>query len=339
MMGSVIIFAIAAGVILLAGTALTQFADIISHRTKLGGMFVGSILLAGATSLPELVTDVSAVRIGELNLAVGDLVGSSLFNLLILALLDLTRYSHGRMFSEISAAHALSASMSIALTAIAGIFIFVGAKLETATVAGVGPGSVLLVVAYLAGMRVIYAAKEKVVGEKTTKGRPSHILLIPIQGMTLRGAVVGYAACGGAIVIAAPFLAHAAADLAAQSGLGGTFFGTTFVALCTSLPEMIATFTAVRMQAFDLAVGNIFGSNCFNMVVLASLDLFEEGSLLASVSPAHVFSALAVILVTAVLVIGQLYRVERKKTYLEPDALLAIVLVVAALIGVYYLGR
>ncbi|MCI0539472.1 MAG: hypothetical protein L0Z50_30040 [Verrucomicrobiales bacterium] len=77
MTASLIQFLIAAATIIAAGAALTEFGDIISHRTKLGGMLVGGILIAGATSLPELAVDINAVRIGSPDLAVGDLLGSS----------------------------------------------------------------------------------------------------------------------------------------------------------------------------------------------------------------------------------------------------------------------
>ena len=103
MTGYIIQFLVSAAVIVVAGGALTQFGDIISNRTKLGGLLVGSILIAGATSLPELAIDISAVRMGSIDLAVGDLVGSSIFNLLILAVMDLTTYSQGRMLSKTSA--------------------------------------------------------------------------------------------------------------------------------------------------------------------------------------------------------------------------------------------
>jgi cation:H+ antiporter len=116
MLPSLLQFLISAAIIIAAGSVLTQFGDIISHRTKLGGLLVGTILIAGATAPPELAVDVNAVRMGAPDLAVGDLMGSSLFNLLILAVLDLTRYTHGRMLSETSARHALAATVSIALT-------------------------------------------------------------------------------------------------------------------------------------------------------------------------------------------------------------------------------
>ena len=76
------------------------------------------------------------------------------------------------------------------------------------------------------------------------------------------------------ILIAVPFLTRAAGEIAQQSGLGDSFIGSTMVALTTSLPEMVTTSAAVRLRAFDLAVGNIFGSDAFNMVILVAVDLF-----------------------------------------------------------------
>ena len=152
----------------------------------------------------------------------------------------------------------------------------------------------------------------------------------------LKGAIIGYIAAGVLILIAAPFLAKAADDLAERSGLGGTFFGTTFVALCTSLPEVATTLSAVRMKAFDMAIGNIFGSNCFNMLIFLPLDFVDEGSLLSAVSRTHVFTAFAVIVITSAVILGQLYPAERKKHFLEPDALMTLVLILGALTGLYF---
>jgi cation:H+ antiporter len=295
---------------------------------------VGSILIAGATSLPELAIDINAVRMGAPDLAVGDLVGSSLFNLLILAILDLTRYSRGQMLSKRSAAHALSAGTSVALTAIVAIFIFLGPKLGDATFLRLGPGSYVLIAAYFIGIRIIYFGQQR---NAKPADAPEEATLPWLRKLGLKGAIIGYIAAAAAILTAAPFLAHAAEDLAERSGLGGTFFGTTFVALCTSLPEVVTTFSAVRMKAFDLALGNIFGSNCFNMLIFVPLDLVDDGSLLATAQPTHVYTALCVIVVTSVVILGQLFRVEKRKHFLEPDAWLAIALILASLTGLYFI--
>lgn len=334
MAGSLVQFLISAVVIVAAGAALTQFGDVISNRTRFGGLLVGTVLIAGATSLPELAIDISAVRMGSPDLAVGDLVGSSLFNLLILAVLDLTRYSHGQMLSRTSARHALAASTSVALTAVVAIFVLLGPKLGDATFLRLGPGSYVLIAAYFFGIRIIYFAQQQ--NPANTSEDKEEATVPGLGKLSLKGAVIGYLVTALVILIAAPFLARAADHIARETGLGGTFFGTVFVALCTSLPEAVTTFAAVRMKAFDMALGNILGSNCFNMAIFVPLDLFHDGSLLSAAQATHVYTALCVIVVTSVVILGQLFRVEKPRHFLEPDALLAIGLILASLIGLYF---
>lgn len=334
MIGSLVQFILSAVVILVAGAALTQFGDIIANKSRLGGLMVGTILIAGATSLPELGVNISSVRMGAADLAAGDLVGSSLLNLLILAILDLTRRSAGRMFSEASANQAISACVSIALTAIVAIFILLRDHLGSVEIWRVGPGTIVLLAAYLVGVRLIHRGRR----ESKADGKAEHVFWPASLGrLELRGGIVGYLIAGACILMAAPFLASAANTLAEESGLGGTFFGSTFVALCTSLPEAATTFTAVRIGAFSMAAGNILGSNCFNMVVLGLLDFVHPEAMLAAVSPVHAYTAMCVIVVTCVLTVGQLYHAERTKPFLEPDAWMTIALIVASLTGLYFI--
>jgi cation:H+ antiporter len=155
--------------------------------------------------------------------------------------------------------------------------------------------------------------------------------------MSLPWAVGGFGLCALVILIAGPFLAEAAGVLAEKTGLGTTFVGTTLVALSTSLPELVATIAALRMGSVDLAVGNVFGSNAFNMILLAPLDVIHSGSLLAAVSARHTVTCLAVVLATQVAIIGQLYQAESRLKFIEPDAWLIVAIVVGALALVYYL--
>ncbi|MCH7988645.1 MAG: hypothetical protein IID46_05760, partial [Planctomycetes bacterium] len=140
------------------------------------------------------------------------------------------------------------------------------------------------------------------------------------------------------IVTAARYLDKTADEFAKESELGGTIVGTVFVALVTSLPEISTTLAAVRMKAYDLAVGNILGSNAFNMAALIGVDLFYSGPLLSSVSETHAITAATVIIVTAVLIMGLLYRAEKRHWIIEPDAELVILLVVAAFAVVCWFG-
>lgn len=326
-------FLICAAVIIVAGTFLSKYADAIAELTGLGRLLVGSVLLAGATSLPELTVDISAVRLGAVDLAVGDLLGSSLMNLLILAVLDLSHHSRGRMLSKQAAAHALSGAVSAALTCVIALGLLTGKWLGAYAVLGISPAIYALVVAYLLGVRLVYLDQRIAHRTAADEGATPHE---PLASMTLGKALVGFAACAGAILLAGPFMAHAADELAARSGLGGTFVGTTLVAFSTSLPELVSSLAALRMGAHDLAIGNVFGSNAFNMLLLAPLDLVHPGPLLAAVSSNHVVTCVAAVLATQVAVMGQLYQAEKRTRLIEPDAWLVILIVVGTLTIVYF---
>lgn len=316
--------------VIVAGIFLTRYADTIGHKSGLGRTLAGALLLATATSLPELAVDTNLARNGQADLLLGDLLGSSLFNLLILAILDLTRRGPTRIIASTAAAHALSSTMTIMLTSLVLLFLITPFDF---TVAGVGPGPILVTISYVLGLRLVYFDQQLAMQKLT----PEEAAITDISEMSLNQAVIGYVASAAAILLAAPVLASAAEGLAEATGLGGTFIGTTLVALSTSMPEVVTTWAAVRSGAFDLAVGNIFGSNAFNMVILLPADIFYRGSLLTSASSTHAVTAVCVIFTTAIATLGLLYRPERRFWIIEPDAALVILAVLSSLGLVYYL--
>lgn len=327
-------FAASAVVIVIAGTYLARYADQIAERTGFGRLLVGSILLAGATSLPELTVDISAVRNGLEDLAVGDLMGSSLFNLMILAIIDLSSRTPGRMFSRQAAQHALSGNVSAALTAVIALCLLAAPVVAGTEWLGVAPGLWLVLLGYIFGVRMIFfdqqAASEAVALEE----------MMPPEkpGQSLTRPVVGFVTAAVAIIISGPYLSDAAGQIAEFSGLGKTFVGTTLVAFSTSLPELVSSLAALKLGAHDLAIGNVFGSNAFNMILFVPLDFVHPGPLFAAVSVGHAVTAVAAIGATMVVVIGQLYQVERRTPLIEPDAWLVVTIIIAALAIIYRMG-
>lgn len=329
-----------AAVVAMAGTFLARSADQIAEITRLGRLLIGSVLLAAATSLPELTVDLAAIQQGMPDLAVGDLFGSSLMNLAILAVLDLVHRSTRKMLSREAAAHAISATLSITLTAIAGAGILTATRLPGLTFLGIGGWSWGILAAYLLGVRMIFLDQRvsvRAANDSAETTEPSNNGIQPAHP-PLWIPIVVFSVAALVLVFAGPQLAHVAGRLADLSGLGKTFVGTTLVALCTSLPELVASITALRMKAFDLVIGNVFGSNAFNMILLVPLDATHPGSLFADISPSHGITALAVIVVTTIAMLGQLYHVERRWPLVEPDALLMLLILIGALFLVYQLS-
>lgn len=323
-------FILSAAVIIAAGIILTKFADRLADETGLGRALVGSILLAGATSLPELMVDLNAVWLNQPDLAVGDLLGSSLFNLFILALVDTCfRHPH-RAFSRDFAHHAQTAVLSINLTALVGIGILSHLSISFIRI---GLFTWIIGIVYLIGARRTFA--HSIEEQKCSKSAHWFELL---KRKSILYTIIGFLVSTCTILIAAPFLVRAADKIAALSGLGHTFVGTTLVALSTSLPELVATITAFRIGASDLALGNIFGSNTFNMLLFLPLDLFFPETLFSSVRPIHALTAFCVITVSSVAVMGQISRKREKTRIWEPSSEL-IVILVPAFLYLLYRGR
>ncbi len=333
---SVLQFFLSALVIVLAGFFLTKFADKIAEATGWGRMFVGGLLLAGATSLPELMVDLKAVQLDLPDLAVGDLLGSSLFNLLILAVLDFAYPSAFRhtAFSPKFLHHSLAAVLTIILTAIVGIGIV--SRLETSFV-GVSLFAWAVVIVYFYGLRLIFLEGNENTGSQVADLPSEKVKTGVSKFRPLIIAFSGYIASAFVILIAAPYLVRAADEIAKQSGLGHTFVGTTLVALATSLPELASTLAAFRMGAPDLALGNIFGSNAFNMLLFVPLDFMYPQALFSSVKSIHAVTALSIVAATGIAVMGQLYRKKERSRLSEPSSEMVVVVIVLFLFLLYWL--
>jgi cation:H+ antiporter len=330
-----------AAVVVLAGTRLARSGDVITARTRLGGLWVGSVLLAAATSLPERTTDLSAIRFGVPDLAAGDLFGSSMANMLILAFLDLV--PRVEIFRRAALDTVLTATLAIALNALAAMFVLL--HLDIA-VLGVGPGSIVLAGGYLLGMRIVFrnsaivreaAAVVETVGDAT----PLRAGASALPGRrSLRRAVGEFAIAAVVILVAAPIFAAFAKALAGRTGLATSFVGTWLVGFTTSLPELVTSLAAVRLKAYDLAVGNLFGSNAVNILMFPPLDAAHRaGPVLDAVSQVHAVSALAAIVLIAIGLAAIVHRTKGRFALFEPSSAL-MVLVYAFGIGLVYLhGR
>lgn len=317
-------FFISAAVIAYAGTMLSRYGDRIADLTGLGGLWIGVVLMAAATSLPEVFTTVSASLLDVPDLAAGDLFGAGMTNMLTLALIDLL-HRQKRVWQQAALDHALSAGLAMLLTGLAAFFILFGMDVKHA---GVGLGSMILLVIYVLGMRVVFRQ------ESVKRRQREHEAVVEAQAEEtrrasrreeLRRASLGFGAAALGLLVAAPFLAESANTIAELSGISTAFIGTSLVAITTSLPELVTAIAAVRIGAFDLAVGNLFGSNAFNMAAFVFVDVaYRGGPLFNAVSETHALTALWSILLMSTALMGIIYRVEKRYLLIEPDSLAII---------------
>ena len=323
----------AAGVVY-AGVMLARSADVIARRTGLGGLWLGMVLLAFATSLPELITAGTAAWIGAPDLAAGDLFGSNMANMLILAVLNLLPRTE--VFRRASLDQSLSAAFAISLTAIAGGFVLLRTPLSLGIF---GPGSLLLLVAYLVGSRAIlrHALAAETLRGVVGAGPAPDAAAEPAGSM--RRAVWTFVLGSALVTVTAPVFAVSAEGAVELTGLTESFVGVIVLGVATSLPEVVTSLAALRLGAHDLAVGNLFGSNAINMVMFAPLDLVTPNPILSAVDPVHAFAGLASIVMMALALAAIGFRSRRRLSLLEPGSGLIILTYIVSVAMVMRWGR
>jgi len=315
-------FIASAAVVVLAAIKLAQYGDVIAVRTRLSGMFIGTLLLAGATSLPELLSAINALAIDVPNLAAGSMFGSSMFNMFMLALLDLIT-QQTRILRQVAMNHALTASLANLLMGLAVFFLL--ANID-AQIGWIGVDSLAIMGIYMVGVRLIQQQ-----GGKPPSEMPAEQPGIP----SLRGALIGFGVAVLFLVLSTPFVVRSASQIAEMTGLSAGFIGATLLAITTSLPELVATIAAVRIRAYDLAIGNLFGSNLFNMFALGLTDIFYlKGRFLGVIDPTFALVGLLGLSLTSLGLIGNIARVERRLGFVEADALLILL---GYLLGMWFL--
>lgn len=322
-------FAISAVIIVLVAIKLAEYGDAIALRTSFGGVFVGTLLLAGATSLPELLTTINSINQGVPDLAAGNLFGSNMFNMFMLAALDLMNRQK-RILRRSALKHALSGSLAIFLIGLSAFFILSNIDLK---IGWVGLDSLILIIVYIVAIWIIQSNNS--ISAAPSAPREEDLVGIP----KLVNAILGFLIATSILVIVTPWLVESSAAIAEISGLGMSFVGTTLLAFVTSLPELVTTMAAVKLGASDLAIGNLFGSNMFNIFALGLSDLFFlDGRYLGSIDPSFVIIALLGLIMTGMGLIGNLVRLERKIFFIEIDALLLILVYIGGLYFLYAQG-
>lgn len=286
-----------------AGFFLTLYGDIIAEKTGLGGTWVGLAMLATVTSLPELVTGISSVCLVDVpNIALGDVMGSCVFNLLLIVMLDFL-HREASVYTRLSQGHILAGGFSIILLGFVAFNILLSQQSFTLALAHVGIATPVIVLFYGVAVYTVFQY------ERANLAEHAGDLADRYPDIALPRALVLYGLAAVSVVAVALRLPVAADEMATIMGWHRTFVGTLFVALATSLPELAVTVSAVRIGALDMAIGNLFGSNLFNLFIVAIDDLaYSHGPLLAVVSPMHLLSALTAIMMTGVAIVGLLYR-------------------------------
>lgn len=300
--------ALCAALILVAGTRLSHYGDVIARHTGLGGGWIGLVLMATVTSLPELVTGIASVTLADVpDIAVGNVLGACVLNLAMIVVLD-ALHRHASIYQVASQGHALGAAFGVVMLGVVAFGMLAAPTLDL-RVGHVGLVTPALLALYLVAIRTIYQYERGAAAAAAAAATEAE----PAPEMTLRQAAVRYAVAAAVVVGAALWLPFVASGLAAAMGWTDSFVGTLLVAVATTLPELTVTIASVRIGALDMAIGNLIGSNLFNLAILGVDDLvYVDGPLLAAAAPAHALSAVSAAVMSGALIVALVARPQAR---------------------------
>jgi cation:H+ antiporter len=335
----VAIFLAAAVAIWVAGIQLSNATDALDARLGLGSAVGGLVLLAIATNLPEIAITVTAAASGNVQLAVGNLVGGIAIQTLVLAALDIR--SKGRPIT-----HRVG-SLVVVLEASIVLATLVAAMMTTqlprhVEVAGISPGSLAIALLWLGGLVVVDRAQKgipwKVEAPGAAPGRSSADRSHGADPQPFKGhgaaAVGAIFALAALVTLAAGVAIEKSGDeLAGRIGLSGAVFGATILAASTSLPELSTGLASVKLGDHELAFGDIFGGNAFLPVLFLLADAVGRTPALPGAHATDLWMAGLGVLLTAVYVGGLIVRPSRKRGPLGPDSWVAVMLYALGIVG------
>ncbi|MGI8394405.1 calcium/sodium antiporter [Leucobacter sp. W1038] len=267
-----IVFVIAGIVILVAGgEALVRGASTLATRVGISPLIVGLVVVSAATSAPELAVTVDAVLRDEPDLALGNVVGSNIANILLILGISALVLPLSIKKQIVRFDVPVMVGMSILLIVVSldgqiglldGLLLLTGLVVHTVMSIAVGRRE-----GAANGTARVQASSDA--SASATRGNPTPLWLASVL------LVVGL----GLLVLGAQLLVNGAVGIATELGVSSLIVGLTVVAVGTSLPELATSIIAVRRGERDMAVGNIVGSNIFNigMVLGVPAIIFGQG--------------------------------------------------------------
>ena len=257
-----ILYIICAIIIVLLSNKASVYVDLLDKKTSLSGAFIGGVMLSAVTSLPELFTSLtSTVWLDKPSLCLGNILGSNLFNLLILAVLILIFFK-GFSTAKVAKSHII-VSISIIL-----IYLFMMLNLQNSfplEFLTINVTSIIIILLYMYGVKHM-AADE-------SENNEEDISNLTVKQVILRFILVSIGIVG--VSIAITYVTDIIAD-EEHLNLGAGLAGALFLGIATSLPELSSTVALFKIKNYNIAIGNIIGSCLFNFTILSLADIINE---------------------------------------------------------------
>lgn len=254
-----LIYLLLAFIVVRVSVKLSNYVDLLDKTTDISGAFLGGVMLAAVTSLPELFTSISATLfLNQPELVIGNILGSNIFNLSILAILILTTY---KIFDDHSVAksHMFTLKVLMVIYALFGATMIIPVKIEIFSINIV---SIVILIVYIFAVKKMSADETEVEEEEEVT-----------TNLTTKQIMIRFSVCSIILVLASIAITYTTDIIAAELNLGKTVAGALLLGIATSLPELTSSIALVKVRNYNAMVGNILGSNLFNFFVIFIADI------------------------------------------------------------------
>ncbi|MDY7543768.1 MULTISPECIES: sodium:calcium antiporter [unclassified Cryobacterium] len=347
------IFAAAGTVVWFAGIQLSKTTDIIDSRFHLGSALGGLIVLAVATNLPEIAITVSAAISGNVDVAVGNILGGIALQTVVLVALD----AFGKRGKDVKPLTYRAASLTLVLEAMVVIAVLAvvvaGSQLPSTLVfLRLAPAGVLIAALWVTGLLLVRRAGAGLPWHengnapassrhqgghrnRTSSSNPDASGSGGGTKMSTGTAVAMFAVSAVATLVAGVVLEVSGDAAANQLGVSGIIFGATILALATSLPELSTGLQSIKQGDDNLAMSDIFGGNAFLPVLFLIATVISGKAVLPSASATDIYLTALGILLTFVYAIGLIFRPMRKIASMGVDSVAVLCLYLVGIAGLF----
>ena len=255
-------YAVVATIVVLVSVKASDYVDLLDKKTNLSGAFIGGVMLSAVTSLPELFTSISScVLVHEPGLCMGNILGSNLFNVAMLSVVLLIAHKSFKD-GKIAVSHG---TVSLIVAAIYGVLALELFGVIPKEILTISLTSVLIALLYFIGVKNMSGDDSVTSEEEDT------------SPLTVKQIIPRFILVAVGIVVSSIVITYITDELSVRLNLGAGLAGALFLGVATSLPEMASTIALVRKKNYNIAFGNIVGSNLFNFFILTVSDIIYTG--------------------------------------------------------------
>lgn len=305
---NIVLFFIFAFLTIFLSIKISKIVDSISRKNKKIGHIISGLLLASITSLPELITSITAVKINNPYLAIGDIIGSNTFNIFMMCVVDIILVK--KIFNK-TKRYIFEYLVLIIVNLTIIIFLITNIDISLPTY--------FIFISYFVYIYKVSLSKTKEItrNKKITIKEIVNILTISIL-----------------LFLSSIFLTKMVNNITIMyPKVSSSVFGAVMLGITTSLPEVITFITLIRLNNYDMAITDILGSNIFNLFVLGINDLLVNNSIYLYMDKSSVLLINISTLITVINFLQNIKKNNRKTLYFVPNIIIIMLYILFCIKG------